>query len=351
MPSRAHSLDDRSRNAAHLWAIAFLLTVVPFLLAASFARAGDPLPSWNDGPTKQAILDFITAATSKGDPGFVPPHERIAVFDNDGTLWPEQPLVQVQFALARLRDMAKRDPSLAKRQPFKAALAGDMVYFAHDEGHVAAMEILAATHANVTQEAFEAQVRRFFATARHPTLNAPYTTLAYTPMVELLAHLRASGFQTWICSGGGIDFIRVISQRMYGIPPEQVIGSSLEEKFIEKDGKWVIWREPEIDFINDKGGKPVGIDLHIGRRPVFTAGNVRSGGDVAMLTYSQSRDGPSFQLLVNHDDAGREFAYGEKDNASLKAAKRYGWAVASMRNDWKEIFGMPASETILGAKP
>jgi hypothetical protein len=203
----------------------------------------------------------------------------------------------------------------------------------------------------MTQEAFEAQARRFFATARHPTLNAPYTTLAYAPMVELLVHLRANGFQTWICSGGGIDFIRVVSQRMYSIPPEQVIGSSLEEKFTQMSGKWVLWREPEIGFVNDKGGKPVGIDLHIGRRPVFAAGNVRSGGDVAMLVYSQGRDGPSFQLLVNHDDAGREFAYAEDDNASLKAAKRNGWTVASMKNDWKEIFGLPVRETILGAKP
>ncbi|MFO7596896.1 MAG: HAD family hydrolase [Desulfocurvibacter africanus] len=328
-----------------------IVTACVVLLHSVGALAGDPLPSWNDGPTKQAVLNFITAATTEGGPGFVPQEERIAVFDNDGTLWPEQPLAQVQFALARVRDMAERDPSLKERQPFKAALAGDLAYFAHDTGHAKAMELLAATHANMTQEAFEAEVRRFFATARHPTLNAPYTTLAYAPMVELLVHLRAHGFQTWICSGGGIDFIRAVSQRMYGIPPEQVIGSSLEEKFTEKSGKWVLWREPKIGFVNDKGDKPVGIDLHIGRRPVFAAGNVRSGGDVAMLVYSQGRNGPSFQLLVNHDDAAREFAYAEKDNASLKAAKRNGWTVASIKNDWKEIFGLPIRETILGAKP
>jgi hypothetical protein len=205
-------------------------------------------------------------------------------------------------------------------------------------GEKALMELFAATHANMTQEQFQSEVRQFLKTARHPKLGVPYTQLAYQPMLELLQYLRDNGFQTWISSGGGIDFMRVFSEEVYGIPPERVIGSNLEEKFEKRGGRDVLWREPRPGHLNDKEGKPVGNDLHIGRSPVFVAGNVRSGGDIAMLGASHQRRGPSFQLLINHDDAAREFAYQEKDGASLRAAKEGGWNVVSMRDDWKTVF-------------
>jgi phosphoglycolate phosphatase-like HAD superfamily hydrolase len=297
----------------------------------------DPLPSWNDGRVKQAITEFVSRVTTADSPDFVPVADRIATFDNDGTLWAEQPIVQGMFVLTRLKEMAAADPSLNQKQPYKAALEGDMAYF-KQAGEEAVMELLAATHANITQEQFEQEVQTFFQTGVHPTLGVPYTQVTYKPMVELLKYLRANEFQTWICSGGGIDFIREVSQQIYGIPPQQVIGSSIKTEFIEQDGKATIWRLPELGRNNDKIGKPVGIDLHIGKRPVFAAGNERSGGDIAMLTYAQGRPGTSFQLLINHDDAQREFAYQESNNASLNAAQANGWQVVSIRNDWKQVF-------------
>lgn len=297
----------------------------------------DPLPSWNDGRVKQSITEFVARVTTANSPDFVPVADRIATFDNDGTLWAEKPVVQGMFVLARLKQMAAADPSLKQKQPFKAVLEGDVAYF-KQAGEKAVMELLTATHANMTQAQFEQEVRQFFQTGVHPTLKLPYTQVTYKPMVELLEYLRANGFQTWICSGGGIDFMRVVSQPLYGIPPQQVIGSSGKQEFIQKDGKFVIWRLPEISRINDQAGKPVGINLHIGKRPVFAAGNERSGGDIAMLTYSQGRPGASFQLLINHDDAQREFAYQEPDNASLNAAQANGWQVVSIKNDWKQVF-------------
>lgn len=300
-------------------------------------HAADPLPSWNDGRVKQSITEFVARVTTTGSPDFVPVADRIATFDNDGTLWAEQPVVQGMFVLARLKEMAAADPSLNQKQPFRAALAGNVAYF-EQAGEEAIMELLTATHANITQEQFEQEVQRFFEIGVYPTLKVPYSQVTYKPMVELLEHLRANQFQTWICSGGGIDFVRVISQQFYGIPPQQVIGSSIKTEFIKKGGKSVVWRLPELGRNNDKAGKPVGIDLHIGKRPVFAAGNERSGGDIAMLTYSQGRPGASFQLLINHDDAQREFAYQEPDNASLNAAKTNRWQVVSIKNDWKQVF-------------
>jgi len=275
--------------------------------------------------------------TAPGGRDFVPVADRIAVFDNDGTLWPEQPVAEVAFTSARLKALVATKPLLRSRQPFKAALEGD-ADFLREAGGAAAVELVAATHGSMTQEEFEAEARAFFQTARHPKLGTPYTALAYQPMLELLEYLRANGFQTWICSGGMADFVRVVSAQMYGIPPQQVIGSALKEEWVRRDGGGVLWRGGEIDRVNDKAGKPAGIDLQIGKRPVFAAGNVRSGGDVAMLEYAQARRGASFGLVIDHDDMEREFAYGEDDGATLAAAKANGWTVVSMKRDWKSVF-------------
>jgi phosphoserine phosphatase len=320
-------------------AFAIVLIWLSGLISPRPAHAtDDPLPSWNDGGVKQAIVEFVSRVTTTDSPDFVPVADRIATFDNDGTLWAEQPTYnQVLFVSARVKDLAANDPSLRQKQPFKAILENDMAYLSQ-LGEADVMELLAATHSNMTQAQFEAEVRSFYQTAIHPTLQVPITQVTYKPMRELLNYLRANGFQTWICSGGGIDFMRVITERIYGIPPQQVIGSSLKKKFTDKAGASVIWRLPEAARVNDKAGKPIGIDLHIGKRPVFAAGNVKSGGDIAMLTYSQGRPGASFQLMINHDDAQREFAYQEPDNASLNAAQANGWQVVSIQKDWKTVF-------------
>lgn len=299
---------------------------------------GDPLPSWNDGEAKRGIIDFVTRVTREGGPDFTPVADRIATFDNDGTLWVEKPLpVEVYFTLARVRELAAKDPSLKERQPFKAALEGDAAYF-HEAGAKAVLELILATHSGMTQEQFAAEARQFMEKARHPKLNRPFTEITYQPMIELLAYLRRNGFQTWLCSGGTIDFMRAFAPQIYSVPVEQIIGSELKLESRMKGDRLVIWRLPEIDAINDKMGKPVGIDRRIGKRPVFVAGNVLSGGDIAMMQYSKGRAGPSFQLLINHDDAAREFAYAEKDNASLNAAKKYGFTVANIKSDWKTVF-------------
>ncbi len=305
------------------------------------------LPSWNDGPPRKAICDFVTRVTEAGGRDFVPVEDRIATFDNDGTLWPEQPIIQAEFVLARLRALAAEDPTLKQRQPFKAALEGDKRALA-EAGEPALMQLFAVTSANMTDDRYEEEARRFFATARHPRLGVPYTALAYRPMVELLAFLRAHDFKTFVCSGGGADFMRLISQRMYGIPPEQVIGSRPKKQLRRQAGNTVLFRVPEVAAINDKDTKPVNIDAHIGKRPILAAGNVRSGGDIAMLEYSQGtsvegRKRPSLQLLVNHDDGNREFAYAEKDNASLTAAREHGWQVVSIKSDWRVVFAPSAA--------
>ncbi|WP_347402400.1 HAD family hydrolase [Corallococcus macrosporus] len=312
----------------------------PLLLLLSVplqALAADPLPSWNDGPVKQSIIGFVTRATTEGGPGFIPPEERIATFDNDGTLWQEQPVVQGAFLLEQVKARVKEDASLAKQQPFKAVLEGDLALLSTME-EPELMALAGATHQGKTQEEFAREARAFFQSARHPKLGVPYTQLVYAPMLELLQYLRAHGFQTWISSGGGMDFMRVVSEDLYGVPPQQVIGSSLKEKFDDAGGHPVLRREARLDHVNDKAGKPVGIEQHIGRRPVFAAGNVRSGGDIQMLQYTQEQPRAGFTLLIHHDDAEREFAYEEKNDASLKAAREGGWTVVSMRQDWKRIF-------------
>lgn len=294
------------------------------------------LPSWRESTVKTAIINFVDRTTTPESPDYLPPAKRIAVFDNDGTLWAEKPLIQGMFALEILKNLAEKNPSLKEKQPFKAVLAGDMEYI-KQAGEEAVMELLAVTHSYQTQAEFEANVRKFFANGVHPTLKIPLKQLAYQPMLELMSYLREKGFQTWICSGGGIDFIRVVSQEIYGIPPQQVIGSSLSKEFIFKENQWVLMRKPELNSFNDKTMKPVNIDLHIGIIPVFAVGNVRSGGDIAMLTYSQNNP-ISLQILINHDDNQREFAYTESDNASLNNARQKNWQVVSMQKDWLKIF-------------
>ncbi|MFE8595925.1 HAD family hydrolase [Archangium violaceum] len=322
--------------ALPLLCLAALAASTPSPAQAPAARA-DPLPSWNEGAPKKAILDFVKRVTTPGSPDFIPAEERIATFDNDGTLWPEQPIIQGAFVLWQLQKRVAKDPSLEKKPAVKAALDGDLESLTR-AGEKAVMELFAITSANLTDEQFDQEVREFFQTAKHPKLGVPYTQLAYKPMVELLEYLRANGFRTYISSGGGIDFMRAVSQQMYGIPPEQVIGSSLKKEFKDQGGRSVLWRKPEPGAVNDKETKPVNIDLHIGRRPVLAAGNERSGGDIAMLEYSQGREGPSLQLLINHDDGQREFSYQEKDNASLNAARAHGWTVVSIQKDWKTVF-------------
>lgn len=332
-------MNTRTWPIIHLTASRVLLLLMSTIVFALPLHAQpDPLSSWKEGPVKQAIIDFIRRVTTVGGPDFVPVDERIAVFDNDGTLWAEKPVPnEVHFVLSRVKRMAARDPSLRERQPFRAALERDEGYFQR-HGAQAVGELIMATHANMTQEQFASEVRRFLDTERHPKLGRPFTATAYQPMLELLALLRANGFQTWISSGGTTDFMRVFSSRVYGVPPEQVIGSSIKREFRVVDGKRVIWRLPAMESINDKETKPVGIDRQIGMRPLFVAGNVLSEGDIAMMEYSKSRPGASLQLLINHDDAEREFSYREKDNASLSAAKQYGFTVVSIKNDWNRIF-------------
>jgi phosphoserine phosphatase len=331
----------RSAGAAPRLLLALALATGCWTPARTQTGPPDPLPSWNEGPAREAILRFVQRVTTPGGPDFVPEEERIAVFDNDGTLWAEKPLPnEVYFVLARLREQVAREPSLAERQPYKAALQGDAAYF-HQAGAQAVLALLAATHAGMTQEEFAYDVRRFLSDGRHPQLGRPFTSVAYQPMLELLAYLRASGFQTWISSGGTLDFIRVFAPSTYGVPPEQTIGSELRRESRRADGRLSIYRLPHGEHLNDHDGKPVGIDRHIGRRPLLVAGNVLSGGDIAMMEYSRGRAGPSLQLLVNHDDAAREFAYAERDGASLDAARRFGFVVVSMKEDWKSVFPPP----------
>ena len=302
------------------------------------AYAQDPLSSWNDGPTKQAIVAFVEKVTKEGSPDFVPTEERIATFDNDGTLWCEKPMpIQLFFALDRVKELAPQHPEWKTKEPFASLLKGD-VKAAMAGGEHALLEIVMATHTGMTVGEFEKMVQDWIATAKHPTTKQPFTKMVYQPMVELLAYLRANGFKTFIVSGGGIEFMRPWTEGVYGIPPEQVVGSSGKTKYEMRDGKPVLVKLAEVNFIDDKEGKPVGINQHIGRKPVLSAGNVFSGGDIAMLTYCQSHPGATLQLMVNHDDAAREFAYAEPDDASLKAAAANGWMVVNMKSDWKKIF-------------
>jgi hypothetical protein len=321
-----------------------LLTVVLLgvgVLPAGSARAADPLASWADGPVKSAVVSFVGKVTQQGGPDFVPPAERIATFDNDGTLWSEQPMYfQFAFALDRVKALAPQHPEWRDKQPFKAVLDGDLKA-ALAGGEKSLVEIMMAAHAGMTTGEFEAIVLDWLKTARHPRFERPYTDLAYQPMLELLAYLRANGFKTYIVSGGGIEFMRPWVGRVYGIPPEQVVGSSIELKYELRDGKPVLVRLPEVDFIDDKAGKPVGISKFIGRRPVMAFGN--SDGDYEMLVWTTSGPGPRFGLVVHHTDAAREWAYDRESHVgrlakALDEAPGRGWVIADMKRDWKVIY-------------
>jgi phosphoserine phosphatase len=301
----------------------------------------DPLPSWNEGPAKTSITDFVARVTAQGRPDFVPVEQRIATFDNDGTLWVEQPMyVQLAFVLDRVKALAPQHPDWKDKQPFKAVLEGDMRALA-ESGERGLMELMAPTHAGMTTEEFVKIVSDWLATARDQRFRRPHTELVYQPMLELLAYLRANGFKIFIVSGGGIEFMRPWTERVYGIPPEQVVGSSIKTRFEMRDGRPILFRLPEINFIDDKAGKPVGINEHIGRRPIAAFGN--SDGDLEMLQWTTMSGGVRFGLIVHHTDAEREYAYdrqspfGKLDKA-LDAAAVNRWTVVDMKNDWKRVF-------------
>jgi phosphoglycolate phosphatase-like HAD superfamily hydrolase len=319
-----------------------LAVLLAACLAAPAARAQPgPLPSWNDTAPRKAIIAFVEKVTQSGSPDFVPVPERIAVFDNDGTLWAEQPLYfQFLFAIDRVKALAPKHPEWHAEEPFAALLKGD-VKGSLATGEKGLLELMAATHTGMTTEEFSKIVTDWLATAKHPTSGRPFTEMVYQPMLELLAYLRANGFKTFIVSGGGIEFMRPWAEKVYGIPPEQVVGSSGKLKFEVRDGKPVLVKLAEVDLIDDKAGKPVGIQSHIGRRPIAAFGN--SDGDLEMLQWTTAGAGARFALIVHHTDAEREWAYDRKspigtlDKAWDEAVAR-GWTLASMKDDWKTVF-------------
>jgi phosphoserine phosphatase len=309
--------------------------------AAAARAADDPLPSWNDSPRKQAILDFVARVTKPGGPDFVPVAERVATFDNDGTLWCEQPLyTQVFFIIDRVREMKRNHPEWAEQQPFKAILEDNRDRLAQltEQDLVA---VVVATHAGVSAAEFERIVTEWLATARHPRFKRPYTELVYQPMLELLAYLRANQFKTFIVSGGGVDFMRPFTERVYGVPRDQVVGSSVKTRFELRDSQPVLMRLAEVNFVDNGPGKPVGIGQQIGRRPIAAFGN--SDGDLEMLQWTTIAKGPRIGMIVHHTDAEREYAYDRKsvvgtlDKAWDQAAER-GWQLIDMKNDWRVIF-------------
>ena len=307
----------------------------------------DPLPSWNDGPAKQSILAFVKETTDKSSPRYVEPADRIATFDQDGTLWTEHPLYgQAMFALDRLAKMAPQHPEWKQKEPFKSVLAGDraaMGKFTEADW----MQIVAVTHAGMSTEAFQGLVKDWLATAKAPRFDRPYTDLVYQPMLEVMQYLRANGYRTYIVTGGGQEFVRAYSEKVYGVPPEQVVGSSIVTTYVNTDGKPVLMRAPKPFFIDDGPGKAVGINLFIGKRPQAAFGN--SGGDAQMLEWTQAGDGARLMMLVHHDDAKREYAYGPGgglpdtqvgtfSDALMSEANKNGWIVISMKDDWKQVF-------------
>jgi len=316
------------------------LIVSALAVSAAFAQT-DPLPSWNDGPAKQAIVSFVEKVTDKEGKDYVPPEDRIATFDNDGTLWVEQPMyTQLAFALDRVKALAPEHPEWKDKQPFKAVLEGDMKTLAAS-GEKGVAELVMATHAGMTPAEFQQIVSDWLAKAKHPRFKRRYTDLVYEPMLELLSYLRDNGFTTYIVSGGGTEFVRNFSEPVYGIPPAQVVGSSIKTKYEVVDGKPTLIRLPEMHFIDDKEGKPVGINEYIGQRPIAAFGN--SDGDYQMLDWMTSGEGPRFGLIVHHTDAEREYAYdrdstfGRLDKA-LDDAPEKGWVVVDTKNDWKTVF-------------
>lgn len=320
--------------------------ILPVLccLLTSQSLAADPLRSWNDGTAKKAVIEFVERVTRGDSPEYLEPARRIAVFDNDGTLWSEQPAYfQAMFVFDRIRQMAPDHPEWKEQLPYSAVLKGDMKT-ALEGGESALFKMVMATHSGMTTEEFETIVRQWIETARHPKTGKLYTEMVFQPMLELLALLKANDFRVYIVSGGGVDFMRVFSERVYGIPPEQVIGSRVRTSYEIRNGQPVIIRLPEMAFIDDKAGKPLGIHEHIGRRPIFAAGN--SDGDFQMLEWTTSTDGPHFGLIIHHTDADREFAYDRQShigqlNKALDEAPSRKWQLVDMREDWKVIY--PAS--------
>ncbi len=321
--------------------IYLLCGLLMFAVSLNVVADADPLPSWNQGATRASIIEFVSAVTDKSKATYVPPAERIATFDNDGTLWSERPVYfQLLFAIDRVKALAPKHPEWKITQPFKAVLENDMDALA-DAGEEGLLKLVMATHAGNTTEEFARIVKDWLANARHPRFKRPYNELVFQPMLELLDYLRANGFKTFIVSGGGIEFMRPWVEQVYGIPPEQVIGSSIKTTFELREGKPVLVRLPEINFIDDKAGKPVGINQHIGRRPIAAFGN--SDGDLQMLQWTAAGNGKRFMLLVHHTDEQREYAY-DKDShigkldKGLTEAATGNWTVVDMKKDWKVIY-------------
>nr|WP_307233496.1 HAD family hydrolase [Pararhizobium capsulatum] len=311
------------------------------LVLAPLSVRADDLPSWNDGAAKQGIVDFVSAVTTAGGTDYVAPDERVAVFDNDGTLWSEQPMyVQLAFALDRVKALAPEHPEWKDTEPFKSVLAGDAAGVAAT-GEKGLVEILAVTHAGMTSDEFTKIATDWISTAKHPKTGKLYTEMVYQPMLELISYLKANDFKVFIVSGGGIEFMRPWTERVYGIGPENVVGSSIKSKYEVQDGKPAIVRLPDVDFVDDGAGKPIGIYTHIGRRPIAAFGN--SDGDFQMLEWTTSRTGRSFGLIVHHDDGDREYAYDRQSHfgrldKGLDEGPKHGWTIVSMKNDWKQIY-------------
>ena len=324
------------------------LVLCVMLLATPCAQAQkDPLPSWNNGPAKQAIISFVKDTTEKSSSKYVEPKDRVATFDQDGTLWTEHPLyTQAMFALDRLSKLAPQHPEWKDAQPFKAALEDDreaMSKFTESDW----LQIVAVTHAGMSTEEFQALVKQWLATAKAPRFDRPYTDLVYLPMLEVMQYLRDKGFRTYIVTGGGQEFVRVYAEQVYGVPPEQVIGSSIVTKYDNFSGKAVLMREPKVFFIDDGPGKAIGINLFIGKRPYAAFGNTE--GDAPMLEWTQAGDGARLMMLVHHDDATREYAYGPGgglpdthvgtfSEALMAKANKSGWIIISMKDDWNRIY-------------
>ena len=333
-------MDARSTDSWTHRIVSLLWTAA--LLVAALPAVADPLASWSDGASKARIVSFVQGVTDPTSKTYVPPAERVAVFDNDGTLWTEQPMYfQLAFILDRVHTLAPQHPEWRTTEPFKSVLAGDMAGVAAAGEH-GLLELMAATHAGMTSDEFARIVADWLATARHPRFKQPYDELTFAPMRELLAYLRANGFKTYIVSGGGVEFMRVFAERAYGVPPEQVIGSSIRTKYELRDGKPAIVRLPEIEFIDDKAGKPIGIQKFIGRRPILAFGN--SDGDFEMLEFTTSSPGPRLGLIVHHDDGEREYAYDRKSTVGrlergLDEAEQRGWVIVSMKDDWRRVYG------------
>jgi hypothetical protein len=348
MDSIKDSLKNVSRRAFVSAGAAALFLRGDLAMASGQAAQSDPLPSWNGGPAKDMALAFVRDTTDRSSTKYVEPADRIATFDQDGTLWTEHPLYgQAAFALARVGEMAPQHPEWKQKEPFKSVLAGDHAAMAKfTEGDW--LEIVAVTHSGMSNEAFLGLVKGWLSTAKAPRFDRPFTDLVYQPMLEVMQYLRANGFRTYIVSGGGQEFVRAYSERVYGVPPEQVVGSSVVTKLVDTDGKPVLMREPKVFFVDDGPGKAIGINLFIGKRPIAAFGNSGntdfSSGDAQMLEWTQAGDGARLMMLVLHDDAKREYAYGPDttvgtfSEALLSKATKNAWVVISMKNDWKRIF-------------